>query len=80
MVDLATPLTFWNMAHAWRGAYEGWMPSAGAFFGHVKQALSGLTGVHMAGQWVEPGGGVPMAVMSGGRRCSSIAATNSAPS
>jgi phytoene dehydrogenase-like protein len=65
VTDLATPLTFWNMAHSWRGAYEGWMPTSGSFFGHVPKVLDGLHGLYMAGQWVEPGGGVPMAVMSG---------------
>ena len=32
---------------------------------HVPKQLPGLDGLYMAGQWVEPGGGVPMAVMSG---------------
>lgn len=65
VTDLATPLTYWNMAHSWRGAYEGWMPTDGSFFGHVPKVLDGLDGLYLAGQWVEPGGGVPMAVMSG---------------
>jgi phytoene dehydrogenase-like protein len=63
MVDLATPLTFWRSARAWRGAFEGWLPS-GAFT-HVPKQLAGLDRFYMAGQWVEPGGGVPMAIMSG---------------
>lgn len=63
--DLATPLTFWGMARSWRGAYEGWMPNAESMFGHVKKTLPGLEGFYMAGQWVEPGGGVPTALMSG---------------
>ena len=41
------------------------MPSAEALFGHVKKTLPGLGGFFMAGQWVEPGGGVPTALMSG---------------
>ena len=65
MTDLATPLTYWGMARSWRGAYEGWMPSSESMFGHVKKQLSGLEGFYMAGQWVEPGGGVPTAIMSG---------------
>jgi phytoene dehydrogenase-like protein len=65
MIDLATPLTYWGMARSWRGAYEGWMPTSESFFGHVKKTLPGLEGFYMAGQWVEPGGGVPTAVMSG---------------
>lgn len=65
VVDVATPLTFWGMARSWRGAYEGWMPSANALFGHVPKRLPGLAAFYLAGQWVEPGGGVPMALMSG---------------
>lgn len=65
LVDVATPLTYWNKARAWRGAYEGWLPSADSFFGHAKKTFLGLGGFYMAGQWVEPGGGVPTAIMSG---------------
>jgi phytoene desaturase len=63
--DVATPLTYWNTARSWRGAFEGWMPSAGGTFGRVNKKLAGLEGFYMAGQWVEPGGGVPTAVLSG---------------
>jgi phytoene dehydrogenase-like protein len=63
MVDVATPLTFWRNARAWRGAFEGWLPSNP--FTHIPKQLPGLDGFYMAGQWLEPGGGVPMAVMSG---------------
>jgi phytoene dehydrogenase-like protein len=65
MTDVATPLTYWNMARSWRGAYEGWIPNSGSFFGQVDKRLTGLRGFYMAGQWVEPGGGIPLAVMSG---------------
>jgi phytoene desaturase len=65
MTDLATPLTYWNMARSWRGAYEGWIPNSGSFFGQVDKKLAGLRGFYMAGQWVELGGGIPLAVMSG---------------
>jgi phytoene dehydrogenase-like protein len=50
MIDVATPLTYWGMARSWRGAYEGWMPSADSMFVHVKKKLSGLEGFYMAGQ------------------------------
>ena len=65
IADVATPLTFWGQARSWRGAYEGWMPSAPALFTHVPKRLPGLSGFYMAGQWLEPGGGVPLALMSG---------------
>jgi phytoene dehydrogenase-like protein len=65
MTDLATPLTFWTSARSWRGAYEGWTPNTEGIFGHIPKTLPKLEGFLMAGQWVEPGGGVPMAVLSG---------------
>ncbi len=65
MIDVVTPLTFWRNARSWRGAFEGWMPTPETFFSHVDKTLPGLDGFYMAGQWVEPGGGVPTALMSG---------------
>ncbi len=64
MTDLATPLTFWRNARSWRGAFEGWLPTPQAFR-HIPKTLPDLEGFYMAGQWVEPGGGVPMAIISG---------------
>jgi phytoene dehydrogenase-like protein len=65
MVDVATPITYFRMARSYHGAFEGWLPSPDAFFHHVKKTLPGLSHFYMAGQWVEPGGGVPTALMSG---------------
>ena len=65
VIDMATPLTYWSMARSWRGAFEGWMPRGDSFMGGVSKKLRGLEGFYMAGQWVEPGGGIPVAVMSG---------------
>lgn len=65
MTDVATPLTYWGMARSWRGAYEGWEPNGDSLFGHVDKRVDGVAGFCMAGQWVEPGGGVPTALLSG---------------
>jgi phytoene dehydrogenase-like protein len=65
VIDVSTPLTFWNMARSWRGAFEGWIPNRESMFGHVAKTLGDLAGFYMAGQWVEPGGGVPTAILSG---------------
>jgi phytoene dehydrogenase-like protein len=64
LTDIATPLTYWRTARSWRGAFEGWLPTSNAFT-HVPKTLAGLEGFYLAGQWVEPGGGVPLATMSG---------------
>lgn len=66
MRDVATPLTYWTTARSWRGAYEGWMPSDGSLPPpRLPHRLPGLSGMYVAGQWVEPGGGVPLACTSG---------------
>jgi len=66
MVDIATPLSYWNAARSWRGAYEGWIPTGGSALGeHLPHRVPGVSSLYVAGQWVEPGGGVPMACMSG---------------
>jgi phytoene dehydrogenase-like protein len=62
MRDVATPITWERYTGNWRGAYEGWMFGA---FANVSKTLPGLENFYMAGQWVNPGGGMPPAVMSG---------------
>jgi phytoene dehydrogenase-like protein len=78
MVDMATPLTFWRSARSWRGAFEGWMPGSNALK-HVSKELPELERFYMAGQWVEPGGGVPVATMSGRHVVELICATLDRP-
>ena len=41
------------------------MPTREGFFVHVAKTLPRLEGFYMAGQWVEPGGGVPTALTCG---------------
>lgn len=65
LTDVATPYTFWRYARTWRGAFEGWLPTSQTVKVHPSKTLPGLDGFYMAGQWVEPGGGVPTAVKSG---------------
>lgn len=65
MQDVATPLTFWRYTRSWRGAYEGWLPTPETFRAQVPRTLPGLERFYLAGQWVEPGGGVPAALVSG---------------
>lgn len=62
MYSVATPITWERYTGNWRGSYEGWMFGA---FDNVSKTLPGLDNFYMAGQWVNPGGGMPPAVMSG---------------
>jgi phytoene dehydrogenase-like protein len=41
------------------------MFSAESFTGSMRKTLPGLDNFYMAGQWVNPGGGMPTAAMSG---------------
>jgi phytoene dehydrogenase-like protein len=66
MRDVATPMTWERYTGNWKGSFEGWMISKETFppF-HMSKTLPGLKNFFMAGQWVEPGGGVPTAAISG---------------
>jgi phytoene dehydrogenase-like protein len=65
MRDVATPLTWVRYTGNWRGSYEGWFPKNWNFRTRMSKTLPGLDNFYMAGQWVEPGGGMPTAAMSG---------------
>lgn len=69
VVDVATPLTTERYTGNWQGSMEGWQintKTIGMMFGKgMSKTLPGLENLYMAGQWVEPGGGVPTAAMSG---------------
>ena len=78
MTDMATPITYWQATRSWRGAFEGWIPRTPTV-AHVPKTLPGLEGFYLAGQWVEPGGGVPMATMSGRHVVEMICAARKQP-
>jgi phytoene dehydrogenase-like protein len=65
MKDVATPVTWERYSGNWRGAYEGWLMTADKFMARISKELPGLKNFYMAGQWVEPGGGVPAVAPSG---------------
>jgi phytoene dehydrogenase-like protein len=69
VVDVATPLTTARYTGNWQGPMKGWLitpENIGMIAGKgMGQTLPGLENFYMAGQWVEPGGGVPTAAMSG---------------
>ena len=63
--DIATPLTTIRYTGAWKGAYEGFRPSAKNVIKQLKQSLPKLENFFMASQWLFPGGGIPPSVQSG---------------
>lgn len=68
VVDVATPISYERYTGNWQGATCGWLlteESMRLMLTGVSQTLPGLSHFYMAGQWVEPGGGLPMVAMSG---------------
>lgn len=75
MVDVATPLTFERYTGNWKGSFEGWLltpANASVLMKPMPQRIPGLENCYMCGQWVEPGGGLPTAVMSAKRLVKAI--------
>ena len=66
MCDVATPTTWERYTGNWQGSMEGWLITRKTFppF-RMSKTLPGLEDFYMVGQWVEPGGGLPTAAMSG---------------
>jgi phytoene dehydrogenase-like protein len=65
MTDVATPLTFERYSGNWKASSLGWDATTRTLMMPMKKTLPGLEKFHMAGQWVEPGGGLPMVAASG---------------
>ena len=65
MRDVATAMTWLRFTGNWRGSFEGWMMTADSWNLRMSKTLPGLSDFYMAGQWVEPGGGLPPAATSG---------------
>ncbi len=65
MKDCATPMTYKKYTGNFRGSYEGWLPTPEASKIHIKKTLPNLHRFYMIGHWVETGGGLPPAAMSG---------------
>jgi phytoene dehydrogenase-like protein len=65
MWDLSSPVTFYRHTGNWQGSVEGFLPTAQSMMLQMKKTLPGLDNFVMAGQWVQPGGGLPSALISG---------------
>jgi phytoene dehydrogenase-like protein len=65
MWDVATPLTFERYTGNRKGSFIGWDLTPQTFMMPMNKTLPGLGNFYLAGHWVAPGGGVPMAALSG---------------
>jgi len=65
MRDVATPVTFQRYTGNWQGSFEGWLMTPETVTLNMSKTLPGLDSFYMAGQWVQPGGGLPSGAMTG---------------
>ena len=59
---MATPITWERYTGNWMGAYEGWLPVKKLFGTFLPRRMPGLEGFFITGQWISPGGGIPMCI------------------
>lgn len=65
LLDVATPKTFERYCNAYRGAFMGFIPTtSGKEMIHTGR-IKNLDNLHFSGQWVQPPGGLPVAVVTG---------------
>jgi phytoene dehydrogenase-like protein len=65
IIDVATPLTFHRYCHTYKGAYMSFLPAAHARQEFNRGRIKGIKNLYLAGQWVAPTGGLPMAAATG---------------
>ena len=66
--DVATPISYERYTGNWHGSSCGWLLTKKTMLSMVlgmRKTLPGLGRFYMAGQWVEPGGSVPLCAASG---------------
>jgi phytoene dehydrogenase-like protein len=68
VVDEATPLSTERYTGNWQGSSTGWLLTTQTMTMNIlgmRKTLPGLADFVMCGQWIEPGGMVPVCAMSG---------------
>ncbi len=68
IADVATPLSYERYTGNWQGSSCGWLltrQTMGMMIRGMRKTLPALQGFYLIGQWVEPGGSVPVVAMSG---------------
>ncbi len=82
VTDVATPLSYERYTGNWLGSTCGWLltkQTVSKMILGMRKTLPGLENFYMAGQWVEPGGSVPVVAMSGRNAIQMICAADGKP-
>ncbi len=65
VLDVASPLTYERYCNAHRGAFMAFLPTVRTKGMAHTGAVKGLRNVFLSGQWLQPPGGLPVAVITG---------------
>ena len=65
LLDVVTPLTFEHWCNAYRGAFMAFLPTVGAKPMEHTGRIKGLDNLLLSGQWLQPPGGLPVALLTG---------------
>jgi phytoene dehydrogenase-like protein/AcrR family transcriptional regulator len=65
LLDVTTPLTYSRYCNAYKGAYMSFLSTAGTTPKNHKGVIDGIDNLYIAGQWVFPDGGLPVAMLAG---------------
>ena len=65
LLDVASPQTYERYCNAYRGAFMGFWPTIpGKSLAHTGK-IKGLKNIVLSGQWLQPPGGLPVALITG---------------
>jgi phytoene dehydrogenase-like protein len=81
-IDEATPLSYERYTGNWQGSSCGWLLTKETMQMNIKgmeKTLPGLENFYLAGQWVEPGGMVPVVAASGRNAIQLVCAADGRP-
>jgi phytoene dehydrogenase-like protein len=82
VIDEATPLSYERYTGNWQGSSCGWLLTPQTMRMNIKgmeKTLPGLDKFYLAGQWVEPGGMVPVVAASGRNAIQLVCAADNRP-
>jgi phytoene dehydrogenase-like protein len=79
MFDVATPITFEQWTGNWNGSIYGWDVTPETMLMSMEKSVPGLKNFYMAGQWVEPGGGLHAVGASGKQAIQLLCKENKRP-
>ena len=65
VLDVATPKTYERYCNAYRGAFMPFLPSVKGKMMEHSGRIRGLRNIFLSGQWLQTGGGLPAALITG---------------